>query len=153
MINLYTNREKLPKNIKWIIDIDPYFDGKINATMLGEKDRRLMKEIENVAILDDRFGTCQSDEGVFPLTYISTGLKTLLVIRYLKQKGIPNMGVDISECGPDVIDYIFEEVTDGSLSLLLTHRDILDLKDREINLNNKIVVKTIRDLCLELLDT
>ena len=50
----------------------------------------------------------KTDGTPFPLIYISTGLKTLLTIRLLKKHNINNVGVDITGCGSNIIEYIFE---------------------------------------------
>ena len=82
----------------------------------------------------------------FPLTFISTGLKTLLTIRYLKRNNIA-MGVDITGCGANIIEFIFKEINDGSIPVVLRHSDLWDLKnDHSVSVNDKQAVDTISDL-------
>lgn len=145
MIKLYTNKRKR-KDIEWIIFADEFFDKNITANKLSRYDLSLMKKLENVELVDVEKNTMKAGNTPFPLTYISTGLKTLLTIRYLKRNNI-GMGVDITGCGANVIEYIFEEINDGSIPVVLRHSDLWDLKnDHSVSVNDKTVVNTISDL-------
>lgn len=151
MIKLYTNKRKR-KDTEWIIFVDDFFDKNITANKLSKTDLNLMKKLENVELVDVEENTVSADGTPFPLTYISTGLKTLLTIRYLKRNHI-NMGVDITGCGANIIEYIFEEINDGSIPVVLRHSDLWDLKnDHSVSVNDKQVVNTTSDLITAIIE-
>ena len=145
MIKLYTDKRKR-KDIEWIIFADEFFDKNITANRLSKTDLNLMKTLENIELVDIEKNTVKAGDTPFPLTCISTGLKILLTIRYLKRNNI-SMGVDITGCGTNVIEYIFEEISDGSIPVVLRHSDLWDLKnDHSVSVNDKQAVDTISDL-------
>ena len=135
-----------PDNIKWVVSNDILFNSSISINDLTEKDFQLMDKIEGVKLYDKKTGALQSKTGIISLTQISTGLKTLLNIRHIKRKNIKDVGVNITEAGSNVLDYIFEEVSDGSIPVLLKHWDVLSCKDRYVEINGKDRVKTMKKL-------
>ena len=148
MIRLYTDLKFAPKGIDWIRFNDALFASKITASKLTDKDLSLMYNIEGLSLFRKEDNLFKSRTGIITLNDISTGLKTLLNIRWLKrQKNIKKViGVDITECGSNVLDYVFEEVSDGSIPVLLKHWDVLELKDRYIEVNGKTRVKSMNKL-------
>lgn len=148
MIRLYTDLKFAPDNIDWIRYNDIFFNSKISAGKLTDKDLSLMNEIEGLILVSKKDSLFKSRTGIILITNISTSLKTLLNIRWLKrQKNIKKViGVDITECGSNVLDYVFEEVSDGSIPVLLKHWDVLELKDRYIEVNGKTRVKSMNKL-------
>lgn len=146
MIKLYTNKRKR-RDLKWIVFVDNFFDSKITASKLSKADWNLMRKLENIELVDKEKNMVRTDGSPFPLIHISTGLKTLLTIRLLKRNNISNVGVDITGCGSNIIDYIFEEITDGDIPVVLRHTDLWELEhNRIVSVNDKRVVRTISDL-------
>ena len=145
MIKLYTGKDKC-SDVKWIQNIDPYFDNHFTASNLTQSDLNIMYKLEGLELVDKQFSIFKSEEGSFPINYISTGLKTLLIVRYLKRQGIKDRGVDVTECGPNILDALFEEITDGSVPIILRHTDIFGLKDRVVSVNDTSPVRTISKL-------
>ena len=105
-----------------------------------------MRKLEGVELVDKKSNLFKSKDGVFPLNFISTGLKTLLIVRHLKKDNKKGIGVDITECGPNILDSLFEEITDGSIPVVLRHTDIFDLKDRIVSVNDTFPVRTMSNL-------
>lgn len=151
MIRLYTDKEKC-STVKWIQNIDPYFDNHFTASKLSQSDLNIMKKLEGVELVDKKASLFKSKDGVFPLYFISTGLKTLLIVRHLKRNKKEGIGVDITECGPNILDSLFEEITDGSIPVILRHTDIFDLKDRVVSVNDTSSVRTISNLFDKLIE-
>ena len=104
MIRLYTDLKFAPDNIDWIRYNDIFFNSKISAGKLTDKDLSLMNEIEGLILVSKEDSLFKSRTGIILITNISTSLKTLLNIRWLKrQKNIQKtIGVDITECGFNV---------------------------------------------------
>ena len=148
MIKLYTDSKFAPDDIDWIRYNDIFFNSKITASMLTDKDLSLMKEIEGLILISKENSLFKSRTGIISITNISTSLKTLLNIRWLKrQKNIQKtIGVDITECGSNVLDYVFDEITDGSIPVVLSHWDVLGLKNRYIEVNDTVRVKSMHKL-------
>lgn len=153
MIKLYTDTKFAPSNIKWVMVNDAFFDANISVKKLNKKDKELMNTIEGIRTLDNNYDAVISRTGIITINDISTGLKTLLNIRFLKrniERVNKPFGVNITECGKNVLDYVFEEVKDGSMFVLLSHFDVLGLKNRYIEVNGNKRVKTM-DALFELL--
>ena len=145
MIRLYTAKEKCSK-VRWVQNIDPYFNSHITVKSLTRGDLNVMKKLEGVELVDRGSGLFKTKSGIIPLYYISTGLKTLLIIRHLKRERVQGVGVDITECGPNILDSLFEEITDGSVPVVLRHTDIFELKDRVVSVNESAPVRTMSTL-------
>lgn len=150
MIRLYTSRDKCA-GVKWIRNIDPYFNSFVHTSKLTKGDLNLLRKLEGVELLDSHFGTFLSPEGAFTASGLSSGMKTLLIIRFLKRENKRGVGVDITECGPKMLDYVFEEVTDGSIPVLLQHTDVLRLRNRVISVNDGPVIRSMDKLFDELM--
>ena len=148
MIKLYTDFKFAPDNIDWIRYNDIFFNSKITASMLTDKDFSLMNEIEGLILISKENSLFKSRTGIISITNISTSLKTLLNIRWLKRQSnlTKKYGVDITECGSNVLNYVFDEITDGSIPVVLSHWDVLGLKNRYIEVNDTVRVKSMHKL-------
>ena len=148
MIKLYSDFKFAPNDIEWIRFNDAFFNSKITASKLTDKDLSMMYEIEGLTLLSKEDNLFKSKTGIIPITNISTSLKTLLNIRWLKRQSnlTVKYGVDITECGSNVLDYVFDEITDGSIPVVLWHWDVLGLKNRYIEINGTVRVKSMNKL-------
>lgn len=148
MIKLYSDFKFAPDDIEWIRFNDAFFNSKITASKLTDKDLSMMYEIEGLTLLSKEDNLFKSKTGIIPITNISTSLKTLLNIRWLKSQSnlSKKYGVDITECGSNVLDYVFDEITDGSIPVILRHWDVLGLKNRYIEVNGTVRVKSMNKL-------
>lgn len=148
MIKLYSDFKFAPDDIEWLRFNDAFFNSKITANMLTDKDLSIMYEIEGLTLLSKEDSLFKSRTGIIPITNISTSLKTLLNIRWLKRQSnlSEKYGVDITECGSNVLDYVFDEITDGSVPVVLRHWDVLGLKNRYIEVNDSTRVKSMNKL-------
>ena len=141
-MKLYTSMEKAPKDIYWILRIDSYFKSHYKEFRFTKKDYEYLEQIDNAHICKGNKEFFENLEtGVFHYTQLSTGLKALLIIRHIQRAGLKNRGVDVTECGPNVLEYIFDLVKDGSIPIILRHKDILGLSDRVVIVNDNIVVR------------
>lgn len=150
MVRLYTAKEQCT-NVEWIQHVGAYFDTTVTASKLSDEDLQLMKKLEDVELVDRSLSIFKSSEGAFPINFISTGLKTLLVTRILKRQGRTDRGVDVTGCGPNVLDYVFEEVEDGSIPIVLRHVDVMSLRKRDVSVNDEPVLHTMSALSNRLL--
>lgn len=149
VVELYNKINLAPKGTQWVMYNDAFFDSKVSAKDLTKQDLKLMDDIEHINIIDKENGLLMSSTGVIRMDDISTGLKTLLNIRWIKRHSnliSTKIGIDITECGTNVLDYVFDEVKDGSIIVLLRHLGILGLRDRYFRINGAKQVRTIESL-------
>ena len=78
------------------------------------------------------------------LSNISTGLKTYLNMSYLQKKQF-KAEISLIEAGPNVIDYIFRDVDEEYIRLIVTNSSFNYLDDSFKFYLNKQEVKSIRD--------
>lgn len=151
MIQLYSDKEYLTdKGIKVVKNNDVEFDIHVAPKDLDAEDRRLMKEVEGIEILDDNTGLCRGRYGVLDLENISTGLKTLLNIRYYLKKGHTDITVDVTNAGQNVLQFIFDSIDNTNLKVILRHCNILNLPNHDILLNDSETYHTTKDLYIRL---
>lgn len=95
MLNIYIGRDKLPKDKKFILDVETAF---LNVDMFGsEFQKSVIKEIDRGEYLDksrfvDRFGN------YLYLSELSTGSKALLLA-----EAFPNLIINFDEVGLNAI--------------------------------------------------
>lgn len=144
MIKLYTSYEKIPSEYKIINSVNSDFNVAITKNQLNKKDLELMLEIEGLKnIINSEY--FESNTGIVPIESISTGLKSLLLIRWLKRnKKNEKICINITECGRNILDYVFSEIAESDFSVLLMHKNVLRLKDRVISVNDSCITKTSR---------
>lgn len=153
MVQLYTDAKYLPNKDSTVVTLnDAEFNAHIGAKELDEEDRRLMKEIEGLEIINEYDGLCNGRYGCVALEHISTGLKTLLNIRSYIKQGRTDIVVDVTEAGPNVLEYIFDTVENTDFKIILKHCNVLKMKNRDIRLNGNNVYHTMMDMFVELSD-
>jgi len=146
MINIYTKYECIPKTKNFVKYNDAFFDAYINADCLDTQDKALLFDLEQVTVLDAKTDLCQGNYGLMQLKDISTGLKTLINLRYIKKQQITDVCLNITECGKNYLEYVFDELNDSGISGVLQHCDILGLRDRCFWINDTQKVRTIKAL-------
>jgi len=138
VVNIVT---KIPeKNV--ILFNDAFFNTEISARILDSADRYYMKEIDGAIILDDEMDTIQTRLGTTSLNNLSTGLKTLLNIRFLLKhpEQYKNYSVSITECGSNAINYVLDVADNQPVVLILRHSDLKEIKAGvQINFNGKVI--------------
>lgn len=98
MINLYIGKENLPKDRKFIFNVEPYF---YNVPFTGTRvQREAIRLVERGQYLDgrhfvDRFG------GRVSLSELCTGVKAIFEL-----EGLPDFVVNCSECGDNALALI-----------------------------------------------
>lgn len=153
MIQIYTSTKAVEDLGKKVIKLnDATFERYIKAQTLDKTDLKLMKVIEDVEVIDTDIAKCRGKFGYMNLNNISTGLKTILNIRYLLKHRKTNVSVDVTETGPNVLKYIFQLVDNTPIILILRHREVVGLPDHEYLINGKIRCSTSLDLAVELME-
>lgn len=147
MIYLYTSKNRINRKYIDIWSVDSSFNSVMSRKKLDNRDLEIMKEIEGLEPIKNSL-LFKSNLGVTDIRHISTGLKTVLLIRYLnKYHSDKSYCINITECGTNVLNYVFEEASKNpNIFLVLKHVMVLGLKDKEIKINNSRVVRTSRTL-------
>lgn len=114
MVNVYT---KYNGSLPVITQCDAWFDAFIDISDLDERCEEYIRKIDKAEIIDRNSWTVRTQFGVTDISNLSTGLKTLLIIRVLKLKG-ESAVVCIDECGTNVKTLVLEEADNSNISLL-----------------------------------
>ena len=144
-MNIYTDIDKAPKNYAWITDIDAYFDALYFKFSFDKEDLQFIKRIEKAELYDREKFKFINRYGTFYIENISTGTKALLIIRELARKKETNKGMDVTECGPNVLDFIFDVASDAKIPLILKHVDVSSLRDRQITIDDEVTVRKTKN--------
>lgn len=129
----YRSKCSIGSNDSW------FFNVTRDKTFLREH-ASIIKEIDGAKIIDYDRGKFSSKFGVDSIKYLSTGLKTVLNVLYFKRfnkKGL----INISECGENCLDYIFEAVNNTNISLYLNHTLLYQPEGYKYFVNDKELVE------------
>ena len=148
---IYTDKNKAPNNLKFITNVDSYFCEHLDTFSFDDVDYAYIKEIEHLIDYIKESNICVNKFGCFDIKNISTGTKTLLIIRQIAKQKVCNVGIDVTGCGPNVLEYIFDIASDAKIPLILRHTDILGMRNREITIDDEVTVRKARNFCYALM--
>ena len=149
MINLYLNKRILPKDRDWVEIIDPPFNRDVRTFKLTQDEIAIMQRLENTTLVENGGNSVLNKYGmVVSLDKISSGLKTILLISYYKRNSPGKIGIYLNQCGENYLDTALEQLDDCGFPGLLSYRpsNVLEFKDREMLINNKFHIHTVREL-------
>lgn len=154
MVRLYSSYSKF-QGIDGISVVDSYFNREVtDIHVFGDSDWKLLKDIEQAEPLKDgnnapiltgdviigRFGT-------FKLVDMSSGVKTLLLLSLMEQGKIGKAPyIDITECGANVLEYVFAYAEELQIPCILLHFDFDRVPDFESRLDDDVTVGTTVEL-------
>lgn len=98
MIDIYTEKKESPD---WILKNDLYFNLNTGNEELSEKDKELIHQADDAIVIPDKH--IETKYGLGTIRNLSSGCKTLLNI-----KKHPDKVVCVEECGPNVLNLIFQ---------------------------------------------
>lgn len=105
MINLYTRKSLLPNNMELISDVDTYFNNCIYNNMINfdDIDNQILAQIDKSS-LSNMSGYVNTPFSYnIPVTFISTGAKTLILINHFGSHKV----INISQCGENALEFAF----------------------------------------------
>lgn len=149
MINLYVDMQNATKTGKRIIEInDIEFEERVSKDNITELDKQFMCQIDKVSETNGDF--ILTPFGATDLYHLSTGCKTIININHiLNQIGYTDYPiVDITECGENVIELIFNLIDNTTIEVILMHSFIVSLVDKGyvFNVIGEKVVDSIYEL-------
>lgn len=135
MIRVYTSEDKV-KNGKKVIDLnDNYFD--VYFKEFTDKDLEVLKEVENAKYIEGNL--IKSPYGYCSIYDMSTGTKTIINVI-----NNPDIIFDVTECGKNALTYLFEEINDTDIEVILRHSSFVLPEGKEILVNNgRVIDRTI----------
>lgn len=125
MIDIYTSYEKIDRNAA-ILDPEAYFNGFITSSDFDELDNEAMHKIDGAELLDKDTGTVKTPRGITSIDSLSTGCKTAITyLHMLRHLDGGYDSIDVSGCGYNALDYIFDiaSKSEKRIKLILRHRD------------------------------
>lgn len=146
MIRIYTSL-KYFESREIIIDNEAFFKN-ISTSDLSPEYLALMKTIDKAEFLDVKTGKIETPYGIGNIWDLSTGCKTALNILYLYTcNKFPTVkAINITECGVNALEEIFNTVEDHNikLDLVLEHDDsTFKCKERNYLINGKYNVNQL----------
>lgn len=154
MIEIYNKKELLPPGRKLIVNNETVFPGLVNIREFTEDDYAVIKLIDNAELIDENTGSIQTPFGITEIGELSSGCKTVLnylgITRHLDYWENPPM-LDISECGANALDVLFDIVEKHPSGVLffLRHTDkLFKCKTREFLFNGKMKGDELNDIRL-----
>lgn len=139
MIKLYTNTDKIRNYKNLIISNDIAFNMPNIIDYIDELCLDYMKVIDGISSFDKNTGVIVTPYGSTTILNISTGLKTLLNMYIHKNK--ENLAVNVTECGNNVMPYIFRLANDYNIAIVLGHLDIPYKIEYDVIINDSACVK------------
>lgn len=139
LVQIYLNRSHIHGVL--IECNDAYFEDLLSKTSLDQTDINYMALIDHAVLVGDRL--VRTPFGLARFKDLSTGLKTLINAHHLVKIGDPII-LNVTECGPNVLSYVFDEVAGSNVSLLLLHNDLaMGRDDWRFLINEDHVVDTV----------
>lgn len=144
MIRLYTF--EYAKNFKeYRNNHSEMFKTTVMNDELDNRDIEIIKAVDKAEYVGnntmrDRFGNIAS------INNLSTGVKTLLNIRWFIKHGKEGTPVNITSCGDNVFSLLVEEAKGHDLNLLTCNYSILCTKRVDILVNDNYIIGSFSEL-------
>ena len=137
IINIVT---KKPDNL--INNVDEYFNLNLDLKKLSDVALKAILEVDKSSIIDINSGIIRTPYGITSIKNLSMSCKAVIVYICLKENGVSNIVLNITECGANALDILFDYVKyfhDSESVFYLGHEDnVIVCKDRVYNINGNI---------------
>lgn len=151
MLKIYTNIKDFLE-IDGIMSVDAYFNLNVTGEMLSNTCKKYLERYEYARLIDES-GVLVGRFGAFPLTEISSGVKTLLILVLMKEKKLKKEAyINISECGDNILTEVFKYAEELQIPTILRNIELYGVSDFEFLVNDTIKVSNIIDLVDVLID-
>ena len=138
----YTINIVTKKPSKLINNIDGYFNLNLDLKKLSDIALKAILEIDKSSVIDINSGTIKTPYGVTSIMNLSMGCKAVVVYIYLKQQGVSDIVLNITECGANALDVLFSYVEyfhDSDSIFYLGHEDnVISCKNRVYSINGNV---------------
>lgn len=138
MIKIYTDFEKF-RNIDGVLSPDSYFNITVTTDMLSEECKNILLKYEKAKVIS--FNLLDGRFGPFPLTSISSGVKTIILLQLMKEKVIAKPAyINLSECGENILNLAFKYVEFMKIPVFLRNSALYNIDDYEFTINGRYKV-------------
>ena len=138
MIKIYTDFEKF-RNIDGILSPDSYFNITVTTDMLSEECKNILMKYEKARVIS--FNLLDGRFGPFPLSSISSGVKTIILLQLMKEKVIAKPAyINLSECGENILNLAFKYVEYMKIPVFLRNSALYNVDDYDFTVNGKYKV-------------
>ena len=128
MIDIYTEKKESPD---WILKNDLYFNLNTSNEELSEKDKELIRQADDAIVTPDK--RIETKYGLGTIRNLSSGCKTLLNI-----EKHPDKVVCVEECGPNVLNLIFQM---NNIKIYMSRTSFVNIpRTTQIRFNEKDIV-------------
>ena len=128
MIDIYTEKKESPD---WILKNDLYFNLNTSNEELSEKDKELIRQADDAIVTPDK--RIETKYGLGTIRNLSSGCKTLLNI-----EKHPDKVVCVEECGPNVLNLIFQM---NNIKIYMSRPSFVNIpRTTQIRFNEKDIV-------------
>lgn len=140
-VNIFTSQKYFGKYTIW--SNDNWFNKLLFEEDFLRRHSEIIMDIDAAKIVDYNMQTIITPFGTTSLNNLSTGLKTVLNICFIKEKWPErNYIVNINECGNNALEYVFELVSNSNIGVYLTYYPIYMPDEYTYYINNKIITDT-----------
>lgn len=130
-----------------IFNTSTYFDNTyLDNWFEDELSKKIIKDIDKATLLGSKAVESKA-LGVIPITKLSGGTKTLLLLRHKPEK-IYN----ISTCGDNCAKWILKIAKENKKDLVVNLRHIMDFGDKPFEIrimNNDMIVHNMKELVIQ----
>lgn len=128
VIDIYTEKKESPD---WILKNDLYFNLNTSNEELSEKDKELIRQADDAIVTPDK--RIETKYGLGTIRNLSSGCKTLLNI-----EKHPDKVVCVEECGPNVLNLIFQM---NNIKIYMSRPSFVNIpRTTQIRFNEKDIV-------------
>ena len=128
MIDIYTEKKESPD---WILKNDLYFNLNTSNEEFSEKDKELIRQADDAIVTPDK--RIETKYGLGTIRNLSSGCKTLLNI-----EKHPDKVVCVEECGPNVLNLIFQM---NNIKIYMSRPSFVNIpRTTQIRFNEKDIV-------------
>ncbi len=143
MLNIYFGDMTEKEYPNYVYNTSLYFNNTyLDSWIEDEFSKRMIKSVDKAVVLSPNAVDSKA-LGVIPVTQISGGLKTLLLLQHDKDKIF-----NVSTCGDNCARWVLEIAKRSDKDLLINLRHVMDFGDKpyEIKIvNNGVVVHNAKE--------
>lgn len=149
MIKVYSDYNKATD---LVLGVDALFNVLISGKEINnEFCISMLQRIDDATLVDVSLGTITTPFGTTSIKHLSTGCKTAILCFYYINKN-ESKCINVSECGGNALEEIFDLVNDSCVSVMLRHTSFVIDREFSYLLNDSVECKDAIELKRRLRD-
>lgn len=135
MIKIYSD---YAKTTDLILGVDALFNVLISGKEINnEFCTTILQKIDGATLVDVSLGTINTPFGTTSIRHLSTGCKTAILCFYYISRN-ESKCINVSECGGNALEEIFDLVDDSCVSVMLRHTSFVIDRRHSYLLNGSV---------------